>query len=199
MANSLAIVGDHPTKVFWLEVMCLAQTHLIRSKVWENEITNRAIRDRAARDPPLPEDYQGYRDFIVSPRGLTRRIAETLNIHASWTSVAIRGAGGWKIQHKIAAVKGLFHQHFNRKRIGEIVAMLNLPTRENNAPQGTPEGAVAGLPIRRLWDFQGPRLLKVKIFVAWHVSVTDQERDIALVINFSYYSYYFSQDTHTTP
>lgn len=46
---------------------------------------------------------------------------------------------------------------------------------------------MAGLLIRRLWDFQGLRLLKVKIFVAWHVSVTTHERDIALVIIISYY------------
>lgn len=134
MAESLTVTGDHPTKVFWMEIMCQAQTHLIRSKVWEKGVTNRAIRDRVARDPPLPEDYQGYRDIIVCPQGLTRRIAESLTIHASWTSVAIRGAAGWKLHHKIATVKGLFHQYFNQKRIGEIVALLNLPSRKSNAP-----------------------------------------------------------------
>lgn len=106
--------------------MLVAQVHLVRSKVWDCDITNRAIRDGTPRDPPLPDDVKGFRDFVICPQGLTRKVAEALVIHASWINVNPRGAGLWSISHKIAAVKGLFHGYFNPRNLGRVVAMLDL-------------------------------------------------------------------------
>lgn len=127
-------------------------------------------------------------DFIIYPQGLTRRVAEAIIIHASWTNVNFRGAKSWRLTHKIAAVKGLFHGYFNLRHLGRVVALMDPPSRKRNAPRGSPDFAMVALPIKHLWDITRPRHLKVKIFVAWHVSVTEAERNIALVIINSFIS-----------
>lgn len=71
MVEDMTVFGDHPTKGFWLDIMLLAQTHLLRAKVWDRDLTNRAIRDGTPWDPPLPDDFVRYRDFIVSRDSIT--------------------------------------------------------------------------------------------------------------------------------
>lgn len=182
MAASLRIRGDYPKRPVWFEIMNTARIHLLKAKVWDRTLVNRCIREGIPRDPPLPDDYCGHKGFIIPRQTLTRKTAEALIIHASWTSVQLCGIPQWEIQQKVAAVKGLFHGFFNRKNIGRVVRLLGLPTRMAPAAAWTPEGKMASMPVRELWTLNVARHLKVRLFVAWHICVTAEQRDIALVI-----------------